>query len=729
MLRSSISQKTLYDDLSSLNSPVNSGDFDLALIKPLLDAALTDNLDDAAIWEEAHATVTKFILPPRLIPTPAPQTPLHHTTSSIVNSSELREQVDEVLKREVGTLYVGLPVYDTFFGCVVNLELASKAIFAKFTTGDEPLFEKPIGVRKTGWRGWPQDANQYAVLNWFKEFTEKLVAFAEEYEPGRIHQRGLLGQPDTWMQGSIVSRKLDIGFTAHPEPEKGPRCDWSQVLVPGKLKSNPYEDNKAKTNTDLATYAREILTAQDKRRFVLGFTLCGSLMRIWEFDRLGGIASEAFDINEDGLRFVSVILGFLWMSGEELGFDPTITKEGDRWFITINKDGQKERLVIDELVKRAHCITGRATVCWKAHREPRGEGEPCRPLVIKDSWQYMKRLEEGELLQKASDKGVANVARYYHHETVIVGKKVDEIQGNVRRGLDVMKATNYRPEQSVGSSGTNAVGASSGDQGSSNAGTKRPASSTDAIPPPSKRSCLTSLAEVCSNELPNRVHRRVILRDYGKAIYKASSRSALLAALEGCIEGHKALHKGGILHRDISINNLMINEDPSSSSWPSFLIDLDLAIDEGRGNISGVHERTGTRAFMEIGVLLDEQHSFRHDLESFFWVLFWICIHYKGPGLGISKKEKTFKQYDKWNFMPAGELATAKMGTACSASGFSLATAKFTEYYKPLIPWMEELRQVVFPHGEWQETEDEGLYSKMKGILRAAQGGMELLGR
>jgi hypothetical protein len=39
--------------------------------------------------------------------------------------------------------------------------------------------------------------------------------------------------------------------------------------------------------------------------------------------------------------------------------------------------------------------------------------------------------------------------------------------------------------------------------------------------------------------MQNRVHRRVIVRDYGKALYKASSRTALLAALVGCIEGHE----------------------------------------------------------------------------------------------------------------------------------------------------------------------------------------------
>ncbi|KAH6970502.1 hypothetical protein BKA56DRAFT_696895 [Ilyonectria sp. MPI-CAGE-AT-0026] len=73
-------------------------------------------------------------------------------------------------------------------------------------------------------------------------------------------------------------------------------------------------------------------------------------------------------------------------------------------------------------------------------------------------------------------------------------------------------------------------------------------------------------------------NRRVILRDYGKPIYKASSRVALLAALESCIEGQQSLHKAAFLHRDISINNLMINEDDENPSRRSFLIDLDLAI-------------------------------------------------------------------------------------------------------------------------------------------------------
>ena len=63
----------------------------------------------------------------------------------------------------------------------------------------------------------------------------------------------------------------------------------------------------------------------------------------------------------------------------------------------------------------------------------------------------------------------------------------------------------------------------------------------------------------------------------------------------------------------------MVNEDEENPFWHAFLIDLDLAIKDDRTKSSGARGKTGTRAFIAIGVLLDnELHSFMHDLESFF---------------------------------------------------------------------------------------------------------------
>jgi hypothetical protein len=43
---------------------------------------------------------------------------------------------------------------------------------------------------------------------------------------------------------------------------------------------------------------------------------------------------------------------------------------------------------------------------------------------------------------------MTRVARYYYHETVRVRNAEDDVQGNVRIGLDVTKATNYKKDLS-----------------------------------------------------------------------------------------------------------------------------------------------------------------------------------------------------------------------------------------------------------------------------------------
>ncbi|OCL08962.1 hypothetical protein AOQ84DRAFT_274939, partial [Glonium stellatum] len=102
-----------------------------------------------------------------------------------------------------------------------------------------------------------------------------------------------------------------------------------------------------------------------------------------------------------------------------------------------------------------------------------------------------------------------------------------------------------------------------------------------------------------------------------------------------------------------------------------------------------------TRAFMGIRALLGEHHSFMDDGESFFWVLFWICIHYNGPN-----EERYVQRFDKWNYADAEELAGMKLGIVADEVIFRKILDEYvTEYYKILIPWLNRLRRVVFPSG------------------------------
>jgi len=619
--------------------------------------------------------------------------------------------VDGVLKEEMGQLYVGIPgFFDAYFGSILGLKLVAQAVFDKCKEGDNPLYRE-----ESGWQGWPEGAKERDVLSWFAPLIGQLSDFAVENQPASRPRRRPLAQPYQPIQGSTADRKLDVGFVDNPSAGVDSKCHWSQILIPGELKSNPLADIASKAWLDLGRYAREVLAAQDSRRFVLGFTLCGSRMRLWVFDRLGGIASSPFDVNKDGLQFVSAVLGFLWLNEEQLGFDPTIILAGETRYIEIKRDSRTERLILDKVIKRVACVAGRATTCWSARRE--GD-ESQTPLVIKDSWQYPEREEEGRLLHEATDKDVVNVARYYHYETVRVGGKDDTIRGNVRRGVDVTKAINYKLESTMPPPSTTVPSLSRKGRSSSAAGRKRSSSCTNAPLPPSKRTCSSSPVKG-GKATADRVHRRVIVQDYGKPIYMASSKASLLSALENCITGYESLHtRAGMLQCDISPNNLMVNEDKDNPSWPAFLIDLDLAIKEDREKASGARGKTGTRAFMAIGVLLDDElHSFMHDLESFFWVLFWICIHYYGP-----HQERVMKRFDKWNYVDTEELAEIKKGVVGDERDFLKAVeATFTPYYQPLIPCVNRLRRKVFPDGRRWRVPNPKLYDEMKEILQTAR--------
>ncbi len=207
--------------------------------------------------------------------------------------------------------------------------------------------------------------------------------------------------------------------------------------------------------------------------------------------------------------FMSVVLGCLWMSEEDLGFDPTIAKNGGR-YTSIQRDGQTERLYLEDLIKRQRSVAGRATICWKGYVVD----APDQMLVIKDSWEYEERPEEGLLLKEATEAGVKNVARYYHHETVRIDGKVDDVLDNVRKGLRdsvgrnllQQRAAVFESITSETTSGVPGTGRGRSRSGSRITGRKRSLSSIHASMPPPKRSCSDSLVKQDMQRQRNRVY-------------------------------------------------------------------------------------------------------------------------------------------------------------------------------------------------------------------------------
>lgn len=192
-------------------------------------------------------------------------------------------------------------------------------------------------------------------------------------------------------------------------------------------------------------------------------------------------------------------------------------------------------------MNRQRSVAGRATTCWKG-RLSGGSLED--RLAIKDSWEYEERPEEGLLLKEATEAGVKNVARYYHHETVRVGGVVDDVRNNVRKGLSETGARNTLQQRrpALSEATTSPVTSSSSGRGRGRSSSrsitrKRSASCVQASMPPPKRSCSDSPVKQDAQQRRNRVHRRVIMRDVGKSIYHASSLRAILTGLLGGVIG------------------------------------------------------------------------------------------------------------------------------------------------------------------------------------------------
>ena len=134
--------KNLFSDLLRLPATIGSDDFDIERIVPLLEAVLNNETDEL-IWDKVYDTVTASIAftvvaKPTTPPPSGPsltssfqQTPWTFNTGSFADTSDLRKDVDPILKSEVeDNLKIDHPdVFTTFFGQISQLHDMSTAVF------------------------------------------------------------------------------------------------------------------------------------------------------------------------------------------------------------------------------------------------------------------------------------------------------------------------------------------------------------------------------------------------------------------------------------------------------------------------------------------------------------------------------------------------------------------------------------------------------------------------
>ncbi|KAI4196202.1 MAG: hypothetical protein LQ350_006695 [Teloschistes chrysophthalmus] len=488
--------------------------------------------------------------------------------------------------------------------------------------------------------------------------------------------------------------------------------DWKDVKVIGEL--NESNKDKKATLLQIGRYVRDVFSCQPTRRYVHAFTLCGNEMRSWVFDRFGLYSSTAFDIHKDPERFIRTIAAYVMMSDEELGLDTFIQRDDGDQFITVVEDttGKERRLQLDPIpVAHQRAIVCHGTSCFRA-RTPSSED---LRNVVKFSWVSDKRRPEADLLRLARERGVEGVAKLFGHY------RITSI-ADMREGLTFGRPYTFRnstlsPASSFSQSQSLLSQSFAQRFGPGIAGEPpKKRKSVDAGGSPSKRSRFnnqspdkakrkaelnsqtTSLYTHDNSSFDNRIFGCLVISPGGRAIRDFRSIPELLEALRDAIKAHRSLYtKGKILHRDISENNMIITDPKEADGFTGMLIDQDLAKEIGSGR-SGARHQTGTMEFMAIQVLQRVAHTYRHDLESFLYVLLWMCARRAWEMEFECKLVDRPKRniLTKWYTGGFDDIAEAKRGYM-HVDGFEDVLHEFPPAFDHIKPLCKKIRGVLFP--------------------------------
>ena len=159
-----------------------------------------------------------------------------------------------------------------------------------------------------------------------------------------------------------------------------------------------------------------------------------------------------------------------------------------------------------------------------------------------------------------------------------------------------------------------------------------------------------------------------------------------------------AISKDGIIHRDISISNLMCRR-LEDGSVQGVLNDWDVAsTSHTESESEHTNMRTGTMPFMSIDLHEDPPpvHMERFEYESLFYVLYWICLSYSdGKLLPEKERHSTFADWPIWNSDNYKVVLNSKTGLQGNDKIFENVD-EFPAMYRPLIqPWLARLQYTL----------------------------------
>ncbi|KAJ1850809.1 hypothetical protein LPJ76_006336, partial [Coemansia sp. RSA 638] len=353
-----------------------------------------------------------------------------------------------------------------------------------------------------------------------------------------------------------------------------------------------YLTEQAKAYMQLVLYTRNLFGTQPNRRFAWGLTVCGTTVRACLLVHDKVLSSEAMDVStSDGRRtFVTLLTNWSMCESWRLGYDPTIRYDADlkHWEIDVyNGETQLTRSYIcASICCSAYSTFGRHTRCFVAHEKSAGpvsaSNQDSSMVLIKDSWAQAT----------GPDSDVV-------HDEVAYLREIRDALADDR----ALEGTYPRLE----------------------AGGVVQITCPDGVVDDTTQLILVDIAEDTRVKVPVRIHRRIVMSPVGNPLQRVESADELIVVVGDVMAAHTAIAKRcGLLHRDLSVNNIMFHRDKDGVR--GMLIDFDNACRITDMQTAEWQDRTGMLPFMSIGDLeqSDVERTVLDDWESLIYILCWL---------------------------------------------------------------------------------------------------------
>ncbi|KAF5316304.1 hypothetical protein D9619_006551 [Psilocybe cf. subviscida] len=330
----------------------------------------------------------------------------------------------------------------------------------------------------------------------------------------------------------------------------------------------------------VAVYARQCFVHQPNRFYTCAVITTEELFHLLVFDRNGAMRIMRYNLHKDAVMFVRVIIGISLFNSMRLScLDPNIRFIGDEGnhlqlnlegFIPADSDDESEGCSYQIVLNEKPFL----------RKAIRGRGTRCWlgtifasrvHVIVKDSRRPKDHKPEWELLRKVVGlDGVGQMVAYTTDETTSISKF---------------------------------------------------------------RAIIVEDLKLAEGEM-DRIFTRIILKAYGPPIHYFRTPLQLLYTFRDAVAGHRALWMRNILHRDVGNHNILIGKEDAQTGNRGVLIDLDMAIDITT-YVPSTDARVGTRALRSVMTLRPDlrivPQDHRDDLESFYYILLWICSMFIAP--------------------------------------------------------------------------------------------------